>query len=390
MLCAMSFIRLKPSGEPEPAKDGVSHAVVLTPTDDNEASSSEDTEDEDSDDVELIEDEPPQTAAEKEEEERRQKEKKEEDERAARLAKEHLFLDHAKTYDWPELAKILWWDPAMINVTPGGRWSALHQAARAGEITVVEWLLAKKADPKIKNKDNRTAMDVASSASIANLLMNVMDGKWRAPNPPPADPALVGGFLPQDEGGNNEGYYWPHKRYPYERTFRGAAAAAAAAAAAKAAPPVPASPWQTVGTFSMPPGPPPVAVVPAMPVAAASGQPAQAAGTPWQQQQLPSAGQPVTLTPSTGMPDAPSEPPVKDVPVKEPPAKQPPVKDPPATKGKGKGKASSTPPGVQHGGSSSSTGGGSWQQTSSSGGTWNGGWKQSDPWTETDPWQNHQ
>ena len=300
MFCAMSFIRLKPSGEPEPAKDGVSHAVVLTPTDDNEASSSEETEDEDSD-AELVEDEPPQTAAEKEEEERRQKEKKEEDERAARLAKEHLFIDHAKTYDWPELAKILWWDPAMINVTPGGRWSALHQAARAGEITVVEWLLAKKADPKIKNKDNRTAMDVASSASIANLLMNVMDGKWRAPNPPPADPALVGGFLPQDEGGNNEGYYWPHKRYPYERTFRGAAAAAAAAA--KAAPPVPASPWQTVGTFSMPPGPPPVAVVPAMP-AATSGQPAPAAGTPWPQQ-LPSAGQPVTLAPSAGMPAAP-------------------------------------------------------------------------------------
>ena len=92
---------------------------------------------------------------------------------------------------------------------------------------------------------------------------------------------------------------------------------------------------QTVSAFVMPPGPPPVAAVPAMPAAAASGQPAQAAGTPWQQQQqLPNAGQPVTLAPSTGMPDAPSEAPptVKDVPVKEPPAKQPPVKDPPATK----------------------------------------------------------
>ena len=126
MFCAMSFIRLKPSSETAPAKDGVSHAVVLTPTDDNEASSSEESEDEDSD-AELVEDEPPQTAAEKEEAERREKEKKEEDARAARLKKEHLFIDTAKIYDWPELAKILWWDHIMVNVSPAGRWTVLHK-----------------------------------------------------------------------------------------------------------------------------------------------------------------------------------------------------------------------------------------------------------------------
>lgn len=50
----------------------------------------------------------------------------------ARLSLEHHFLDLAKARRWLELRELLARRPELARAQPGGRWSALHQAASAG------------------------------------------------------------------------------------------------------------------------------------------------------------------------------------------------------------------------------------------------------------------
>ncbi|CAK9059101.1 unnamed protein product, partial [Durusdinium trenchii] len=60
--------------------------------------------------------------------------------------------------------------PGLVNVQPSMRWSALHQAAEAGDEGAVRFLLEKGANQNLKTKDGRTALQVAKNASIRALL----------------------------------------------------------------------------------------------------------------------------------------------------------------------------------------------------------------------------
>ena len=342
---------------------GAASAVVEVKDDGDDEDDEDDDEDDDSSSedpaVEMMPDE-------NEVAQKLLKAKKDEEDAKLRVEREHQFLNFARSYDWPEVAKVLWWDNSMVNACPLGRWSALHQAALAGEKSVCEWLLVMRADATLANGHGQTPLDVAHARPIMDMLLLASEGKWR-PSTTPTAPVLVGGHLPHSKGGSPDDYFWDTNKYQYHQTFRGAATAAHAAAAqqsagqqAAAAQPMAApTPW----------GPSPVTAVPVtMPAPAATGQPASVAGPPGPQQ-LPYAGQPVTLAPTASMPPAP--------PVKEPPVKEPPVKDPPMSKGAGKGKGKPQHSTGHYGGSSSSSGGGGW----------NGGWS-ADPWQDNDPWKS--
>jgi hypothetical protein len=57
------------------------------------------------------------------------------------LGMQHAFLDTAKSRDWACLENELRACAALVNVTPAGRWSALHQAAHADDLAAVQMLL---------------------------------------------------------------------------------------------------------------------------------------------------------------------------------------------------------------------------------------------------------
>merc|ERR1712054_43973 len=66
---------------------------------------------------------------------------------------QHKFLDAAKISDIKTVREMLEETPALINVQPAGRWSALHQAAHAGKPTAVKMLLSKGANIGLLTKD---------------------------------------------------------------------------------------------------------------------------------------------------------------------------------------------------------------------------------------------
>lgn len=86
------------------------------------------------------------------------------------IAEQHSFLDKAKEYEFDAVRELLEAEPALINVAPLGRWSALHQFASAGMLDAVKCLLEKGADPMIKNKDGATPRDVAHDKCKKTLL----------------------------------------------------------------------------------------------------------------------------------------------------------------------------------------------------------------------------
>ena len=135
-----------------------------------------------------------------------------------RIQLEHRFLDFAKDYDWINVADNLSSDMSLLNAQPCGRWTVLHQAARAGEPTVVKWLLHLRADTKQITSAGRSALDLAQNIEVATLLIHQIDGKLDAHGSPEV-PTAVGGFLPNAEGGRIDDYYWP-ARYTYQQTFK--------------------------------------------------------------------------------------------------------------------------------------------------------------------------
>ena len=134
------------------------------------------------------------------------------------IDKQHKFLDLAKCYDWIGMANAIEFDSTLVNVQPGGRWSALHQAVNSGEKSVVEWLLCARADVTRQTGDGRTPLEVCTHADIVDLLMAARDNRFN-PEVQPAAPTAVGGYLPVDEGGNASEYFWP-PQYSYEQTFK--------------------------------------------------------------------------------------------------------------------------------------------------------------------------
>ena len=86
---------------------------------------------------------------------------------------QHTFLDLAKSHDWASVREALTAEPSLVNVAPGGRWSALHQAGLSGNPGAVEMLLRFGADPTARANDGgtlKTAREVAASDEVQLLL----------------------------------------------------------------------------------------------------------------------------------------------------------------------------------------------------------------------------
>eukprot|EP00411_Alexandrium_monilatum_P041628 CAMPEP_0175389768 /NCGR_PEP_ID=MMETSP0095-20121207/31061_1 /TAXON_ID=311494 /ORGANISM="Alexandrium monilatum, Strain CCMP3105" /LENGTH=315 /DNA_ID=CAMNT_0016688293 /DNA_START=17 /DNA_END=964 /DNA_ORIENTATION=- len=79
----------------------------------------------------------------------------------ARTELEHQFLDHAKGFEWEEVKSMLARAPDLINVQPAGRWTALHQAAFAGDKEMSEWLVEKGSDLQALTHARKTPLQVA-------------------------------------------------------------------------------------------------------------------------------------------------------------------------------------------------------------------------------------
>jgi len=71
----------------------------------------------------------------------------------ASLERQHEFCDAAKDWDFEEVRTMLEAEPALVNAQPAGRWSALHQAAAAGNVEMVTFLLGKGADRDAHSKE---------------------------------------------------------------------------------------------------------------------------------------------------------------------------------------------------------------------------------------------
>lgn len=82
-------------------------------------------------------------------------------------AEQHKFLDAAKISDFKTVREMLEATPALVNVQPAGRWSALHQAAQNGKPTAVKMLLGKGASVTLVTKDKQTPHDVAHASCKA-------------------------------------------------------------------------------------------------------------------------------------------------------------------------------------------------------------------------------
>ncbi|CAE7836719.1 ligA [Symbiodinium sp. CCMP2592] len=90
---------------------------------------------------------------------------------------QHLFLDHAKNKEFDKVMKLVKENAGYVNAQPAGRWTALHQAAEAGDKKVVKFLLEHKADVALQTNDGQKPIDVAK-ASVKDLLK--VPGKRKA------------------------------------------------------------------------------------------------------------------------------------------------------------------------------------------------------------------
>lgn len=101
-----------------------------------------------------------------------------------RIQLEHEFIDCAKSSNWDGVKILLAKSPALVNVQPAGRWSALHQAAHDGNVGVVNYLLQRGADLNQKTRSGKLPADVAKGEAKTLLAPKVSED---APPPPPDD-----------------------------------------------------------------------------------------------------------------------------------------------------------------------------------------------------------
>ncbi len=82
----------------------------------------------------------------------------------------------------------------------------------------MEWLLGEGADVTKKSANGQSILPIATRKDIQQLLMDAagVDADRR---PKKAAPTMVGGYLPHQEGGTKDDYYWPHWKYDFKQTF---------------------------------------------------------------------------------------------------------------------------------------------------------------------------
>jgi len=89
---------------------------------------------------------------------------------------EHAFLDAAKNYEFEHVKSLVKSNRRLINVQPGGRWSALHHAAAAGNGSMINWLIARGANLHSQTRDGKKPIDVATP-SVVGILQAEMVAK---------------------------------------------------------------------------------------------------------------------------------------------------------------------------------------------------------------------
>jgi hypothetical protein len=89
---------------------------------------------------------------------------------------EHAFLDAAKNYEFEHVKSLVKSNRRLINVQPGGRWSALHHAAAAGDGSMINWLIARGANLHSQTRDGKKPIDVAMP-SVVGILQAEMVAK---------------------------------------------------------------------------------------------------------------------------------------------------------------------------------------------------------------------
>ncbi|KAL1528223.1 hypothetical protein AB1Y20_009581 [Prymnesium parvum] len=123
-------------------------------------------------------------------------------------AEQHAFCNVCKSWDFDQVKAMVESEPRLINAQPAGRWSALHQAAAAGNAEVVKWLLSKGADPTAKNKDGQTPLQVADNevTEVVVLLGGnpTRRAKRRAANSYDEDDSSMDEFIDDDETDEDE------------------------------------------------------------------------------------------------------------------------------------------------------------------------------------------
>lgn len=107
------------------------------------------------------------------------------------VAQQHQFLNKAKDYDFEAVRALVGDNPGYVNCQPSGRWSALHQAAEAGNVETVQFLLDHGADASVLTSDGQTPLDVAHK-DVQSLLTAARPLKRQKMESPPAD---VGSIL---------------------------------------------------------------------------------------------------------------------------------------------------------------------------------------------------
>lgn len=86
----------------------------------------------------------------------------------ALLDKANEMIEHAKWQHWDVLFEGLAAHPAAMNVRPPlRRWAVIHQAAYAGDVSVLKRLVEGNADPGLLTRDKETALQIAKAESNA-------------------------------------------------------------------------------------------------------------------------------------------------------------------------------------------------------------------------------
>jgi hypothetical protein len=86
------------------------------------------------------------------------------------IAEQHEFLDLAKEFKWTELKRRIITCPALVNVRPAMRWSALHQASYSGDVDAVRFLLNCNAAIDAQSAQGQTPLDVAKGGAVKSML----------------------------------------------------------------------------------------------------------------------------------------------------------------------------------------------------------------------------
>jgi hypothetical protein len=100
------------------------------------------------------------------------------------ISEQHVFLDHAKQFEWTDVKWCVAANPALVGVQPCGRWSALHQAAHGGSVDAIQFLVRSNAALDAKTNDGKTPLDVAKTADAKAILRKLVAGQADEDDPP--------------------------------------------------------------------------------------------------------------------------------------------------------------------------------------------------------------